>query len=103
MNYFVYAIYNHRNDKIYIGQTINLAARLKQHNDSLFKKFTSRYSGEWILVYKESLSSRSGAIIREKQLKSYQGRKFIRDKIKSLGYPPVGGDRASANNLWKKV
>ena len=85
MIYYVYVIYNHPNDKIYIGQTIDLIARLKQHNDSSFKKFTSRYSGEWILVYKESLESRSKAIIREKQLKSYRGRKFIRNKLTNSG------------------
>ncbi|MDD5721209.1 MAG: GIY-YIG nuclease family protein [Candidatus Pacebacteria bacterium] len=99
MNYYVYVIYNHRNNKIYIGQTINLVKRLKQHNDSSFKKFTSRYSGEWVLVHKESLASRSEAVVREKQLKSYQGRKFIKSKIINSWYPPAGGGRASTNNL----
>jgi putative endonuclease len=84
MDYFVYAIYNLQNDKIYIGQTVDLVVRLSQHNDSSFKKFTSRYSGNWVFVYQESLSSRSEAIKREKQLKSYKGREFIREKIGSL-------------------
>ena len=84
MNYNVYVIYNKQNNKIYIGQTINLATRLKQHNDSSFRKFTSRFSGEWILIYKEVFINRSQAIVREKQLKSYQGRKFIKDKIVSF-------------------
>lgn len=84
MDYYVYAIYNHQNKKIYIGQTINLIVRLKQHNDSSFKKFTSRYSGNWVLIYKELLPGRSEAVAREKQLKSYQGRKFIKDKVESF-------------------
>lgn len=84
MTYFVYAVYNQRNDKIYIGQTTDLVARLNQHNDSSFKKFTSRYSGNWTLIYQESAASRSEAIVREKQLKSYQGRKFVRGKIKQI-------------------
>ncbi|MEI6280932.1 MAG: GIY-YIG nuclease family protein [bacterium] len=82
MSYFIYAIYNLQNDNIYIGQTIDLVARLKQHNDPSFPKFTSRYCGDWVLVYEESVVSRLEAKIREKQLKSYQGRKFVRDKIK---------------------
>jgi putative endonuclease len=81
MSFFVYAIYNTTHDKIYIGQTIDLIARLKQHNDPSFKKFTSRYSGDWILIYHELFSSRVEAVKREKQLKSYQGRKFIKNKI----------------------
>ena len=99
MSYFVYAIYNPQNDKIYIGQTVDLVARLSQHNDSSFKKFTSRYSGNWTLVYKESFRSRSEAIKREKQLKSYQGRRFVKNKIKNLGYLPTDEGRVSANNL----
>ena len=85
MNCFVYVLYNFQNDKIYIGQTIDLIARVKQHNDSSFKKFTSRYSGEWVLIYKELLPCRSEAVKREKQLKSYQGRMFIKNKIKNSG------------------
>lgn len=84
MSYYVYVIYNKQNDKIYIGQTVNLTTRLRQHNDSSFRKFTSRFSGGWILIYKEVFMNRSQAIVREKQLKSYQGRKFIKNKIVSF-------------------
>ena len=85
VSYFIYAIYNNKNNKIYIGQTADLVARLKQHNDSSFKKFTSRYSGEWVLIHEELFPTRSEAIAREKQLKSYQGRKFVREKIINSG------------------
>ena len=81
MEYFVYAIYNIQNDKIYIGQTVDLVVRLKQHNDYSFKKFTSRYSGGWVVVHQEVFKSRKEAVKREKELKSYQGRKFIKNKI----------------------
>ena len=84
MFYFVYVIYNSEHDKIYIGQTVDLVNRLKQHNDSSFKKFTSRYSGDWVLVYQENFYSRSDARKREKQIKSYQGRKFVREEIKKI-------------------
>lgn len=84
MSYFVYVIYNTQNDKIYVGQTVDLINRLKQHNDYSFKKFTSRYKGGWVLIYKESLSNRQEAMSREKELKSFQGRNFIKNKIVSL-------------------
>ena len=80
--YYVYALYNKESNKIYIGQTDNLEERLRIHNDKVFKKsYTSRFSGAWELVYKEKLKDRLSALIREKQLKSYQGRQFIKNLI----------------------
>jgi len=76
--YFVYAVYNRVRKKFYIGQTQNLKERLKLHNNKIFKgSYTSKLSGEWELIYKEKVLNRKSALIREKQLKSYQGRLFI--------------------------
>ena len=79
-------IYNVERDKIYIGQTADLSKRVARHNQALPNKkssFTSKNSGEWILVYQEEYDDRSSAIRREKELKSARGRKFIWDKIHS--------------------
>lgn len=83
----VYVIQNTDN-KIYIGQTANLQNRLKRHNNQLVsrkKSFTYKNKGTWTVVYKEEFSTRLEAINRERQLKSYQGRKYIREKILNLG------------------
>ncbi|OGY42939.1 MAG: hypothetical protein A2729_02680 [Candidatus Buchananbacteria bacterium RIFCSPHIGHO2_01_FULL_39_14] len=61
--YNVYVINNPENGKIYIGQT------------------TNKNKGVWQLIYLEKYPNRKTAILREKQLKSYQGRKFIRRLI----------------------
>lgn len=80
--YYVYAVYNQENDKIYIGQTENIGERLKLHNDKKFKSsYTSRFSGNWKLVYQEKQNTRKDALIREKQLKSYRGREFVKNLI----------------------
>lgn len=80
--YFIYAIYNKNVDKIYIGQTDNLEIRLKLHNDKTFdKSYTSRFDGKWELIYSETVDNRKSALIREKQLKSYRGRQFIKQNI----------------------
>ncbi len=80
--FYVYAVYNRKCDKIYIGQTIDLEQRIKLHNNKVFKKsFTARFDGEWVLVYKEEIESRLEALRREKQLKSYHGREFIKNLI----------------------
>ena len=80
--FMVYALYNASAGKIYIGQCINLAERLRQHNLHLLPKaYTSRYEGTWILIYSETQPNRPEALEREKQLKSYRGREFIRKYI----------------------
>ena len=76
--YTVYAIYNNKHKKIYIDQTEDLASRLRLHNNHSFKGYTSRFDGEWQLIYSEEVDTRQQALIREKQLKSYQGRQFIK-------------------------
>lgn len=80
--YNVYAIYNQKHDKIYIGQSKNLNARLRLHKDHAFKNsYTSRFDGDWILIYVENKPTRQEALKREKQLKSYRGREFIKQHI----------------------
>lgn len=80
--FIVYAVYNSKHDKIYIGQTIDLNERIKLHNDHYFtQSYTSRFDGEWRLIYSEQVVNRSQALIREKQLKSFEGREFIRKYI----------------------
>lgn len=79
--FFVYVIFNKSNNKIYIGQTGNLEDRIKEHNFKRGKHFTARLSGEWRLIYKEELNSRREALLREKQLKSFRGREFLKKYI----------------------
>ena len=94
--FIVYVVANEK-AKIYIGQTANLEKRLKRHNNELPNKkssYSSKNPGKWRLFYKEEFSSREAAIKREKELKSYQGRLFLRNLIASraqLVDPPAGG------------
>lgn len=88
--YYVYAVYNKNAGKYYICQTEDLNRRLIQHNDHTFKSYTSRFPGDWELIYKESVTNRSEALKREKGLKSGNGRAFIKSFINncSSGYIP---------------
>jgi len=80
--YSVYAIYNKKNNKIYVGQTEDLKTRIDLHNNKKFvNSYTSRFEGEWTLIYSENTLDRKNALIREKQLKSYRGRQFIKKHI----------------------
>lgn len=80
--YFVYALYNKKHNKIYIGQTNDLVKRLELHTSKSFNKsYTAKLDGSWDIIYKEQLESRELALKREKQLKSYRGREFIKTFI----------------------
>jgi putative endonuclease len=79
--FYVYIIYNTSADKIYIGQTDNLGERLHSHNNKKGNHFTSKFEGEWKLVYSEQVSTRSEALKREKQLKSSRGRAYVKQYI----------------------
>ena len=79
--YTVYAIYNKQNKKFYIGQTKDLVERIHLHNKKAFRGYTSCFDGDWTLIYKEECGSRNEALQREKQLKSFRGREFIKKFI----------------------
>ena len=64
--YAVYAIYNQEKGKVYIGQTKNLEERLQSHNSGRFQGYTSRFVGQWIVIYSEEISTRQEALRREK-------------------------------------
>ncbi len=79
--HFVHAIYNKKNDKIYIGESSSVERRVEEHNQKKGNHFTAKFEGEWVLIYEESLATRTEAIKREKQLKSYRGREYIKQFI----------------------
>lgn len=78
---FVYALYNRDCKKIYIGQTADLDKRIAEHNEKMGNHFTAKVQGEWELIYTESVATRSEALKREKQLKSFRGREYIKTYI----------------------
>src|SRR5713101_4418930 len=86
----VYALRN-PDGKLYIGQTRNLSHRLHQHNDPAhtLTRTTKRFRGPWELVHSEIFPSRSAALVREKALKSGQGRAWL--KARSGCNPAAAG------------
>ncbi len=85
--FYAYVIYNSERQRIYIGQTSDLEKRLQRHNGVLknkSKSFTSKNSGIWRLIYTEQFKTRPEAIKKEKQLKSFRGREFVKKFIANL-------------------
>ncbi|WP_317126777.1 GIY-YIG nuclease family protein [Mucilaginibacter conchicola] len=70
---------------MYIGFTSDMHNRFLSHNKLATKGHTIKYR-PWVIAYTEEYGSKSEAMKREKQLKSANGRDFIRSEIrKSFG------------------
>ncbi len=76
----VYVLYPEKYNKIYVGTTSNLEERFKSHNELGTKGWTIKFR-PWMILYTEEYEEKSLALLREKQLKSAQGRLFIRSLI----------------------
>ena len=81
--FFTYVIENIDSEKIYIGQTVDLQKRLDRHNQKLVTRsgsYTKKNSTQngWSFIYVEAYKTRQEVRLREKQLKSADGREFIK-------------------------
>ena len=81
--FIVYIIYSRKIDKYYVGYTIDMDKRQKEHNTGI-STFTSRAS-DWELKWMKEFSSREEAMSEEKRIKSKKSRKYIEWLISSVG------------------
>src|SRR5438128_735555 len=65
--YFVYILYSPTFDKFYIGQTNDMADRLRRHNAG-YESATNPYK-PWLLKWMGTKSLRKEAVLLEKKLK----------------------------------
>lgn len=79
MEYCVYVLQSKKDGALYIGQTNDLVNRIKEHNDG--KVFSTKGRRPLELRFYETFSTRNGAVIREKFLKSGCSREYIRSKL----------------------
>ena len=70
-------MYSKKHGKTYCGQTSNLIARFKDHNQ-LGSKGWARQFRPWEVIYVEFFNSRREASEREKYLKTGAGRDYIK-------------------------
>ena len=84
--YNVYVLYSKNFNKIYIGYTSDLIQRFYSHNYLGTKDWTKNFR-PWYVVYTEVFESKSGAMKREKELKSFQGREFIKKICIPIYFP----------------
>lgn len=80
----VYVLQSRKYNEIYIGCTKDLKKRLVQHNEGL-NESTKRYV-PWEIIYYESCRDTLDAQRREKYLKTSQGRRLLKRRLKEFFY-----------------
>jgi len=73
--YYLYILQSETTGRYYIGQSQDVPERLACHNANYSKSLKNR--GPWRLVYTEQYKTRSEAMRRESQLKSWKDRRMI--------------------------
>lgn len=76
MCYFVYAIKSEKDGRIYVGLTLNIDIRIREHNSC--KTRSTKGFIPWKLIYTEKVATRIEARSREKYLKSGCGKEFLK-------------------------
>ena len=71
MAHYVYILQSLKDKKYYIGETADVAARLLFHNEG--RQRATRNRIPFVLVLFEQYESRTIALQREKQIKSWKG------------------------------
>ena len=71
MAFYVYILASRRNGTLYTGSTDDLARRVWEHKEKVRPGFTSKY-GVTTLVWYETIETREGVLIRERQIKKWE-------------------------------
>ena len=84
----MYSVYILENPEVkhYIGYTVNLKQRIKDHNSS--KGRWTKSKGPWHLVYREEHSTKEEAYLRAKQIKRYKSGEAFKKLLKA-GFEPT--------------
>ena len=82
--FYTYILQSNKNQELYIGYTSDLKKRLKEHNQGL--NFSTKRYIPWDIIYYEACKEMSDAKRREEYLKTTQGSRLIRRRIKDYLY-----------------
>lgn len=79
--YYTYVLLSLKDKKFYTGYTKDLKLRFEKHSKGLVESTKDRRPLK--LIYYEGCLDRSDATHREKYLKTYYGKMFIKNRLKS--------------------
>ena len=79
--YYTYVLWSEKDLGFYTGFTKDLKLRFEQHNNGLVKSTSDRRPFK--LIYYEACLNKEDATRRERYLKSYHGKMFLKKRLKS--------------------
>ena len=79
--YYTYILQSLKDMALYTGFTKNLKLRFDQHNKGLVE--STRERRPFKLIYYEACLNQDDATRREKYLKTYHGKMFLKRRLKS--------------------
>jgi putative endonuclease len=79
--YYTYVMQSMKDMEFYTGFTKNLKLRFEQHNRGLVESTKERRPFK--LIYYEGCLNQNDATKRERYLKSYHGKMFLKRRLKS--------------------
>ena len=79
--FYIYVLMSEKDKKFYVGYTEDLKSRFKQHNGG--QVLSTRDRRPLKLIYSEVCLDKRDASHREKYLKTYLGKQFLRNRLKS--------------------
>jgi putative endonuclease len=79
--YYVYVLQSEKDERFYMGFTVDLRKRFKEHAKGEHTTWT-KGRGPFKLIYYEACMNKEDARQREKYLKSGRGKRFLRERLK---------------------
>ena len=99
--FYTYVLRSTKDMDFYTGVTKNLKLRFEQHKKGLVESTKNRRPLD--LIYYEACLDQNDAVKREKYLKTYHGKMFIRRRLKSYLTGLKGPQRVRARILRKHL
>ena len=84
MFFHVYVLQSLKNGNLYVGRTVRLETRLKEHNQGL--NFSTKPYLPWQIIHYESYLNEKDAARRERYLKTSQGSRLLKRMLKEYFY-----------------
>lgn len=81
---YIYVLESMKNGSLYIGCTNNLAKRIQEHNKKI--NFSTKSFAPWQIIYSEACLNDLDAYRREKFLKTSQGARLLKRRLKEYFY-----------------
>jgi putative endonuclease len=86
--FYTYVLQSIKDKRWYTGYTDDLRNRFKLHNNG--KVPATKGRGPFVLIYYEACLNQQDATAREKYLKSGQGKRYLKNRLKRFLSPPTG-------------